>query len=121
MANKIEKQKGVVIGFGIACFVMNIISIIFGILLLKASGKEGATLVLHIVFGIILILLAILLLVLGIRIIWVGSAIKATNGSISEENLAKGDGTNNAKKVCPKCGCTNTLDATECSNCHTQF
>ena len=43
--------------------------------------------------------------------------IKELDGSISEENLAKEKSP--TTKVCPKCGCTNTVDATECTNCHT--
>lgn len=119
MANKIEKQKGVVIGFGVLALVLALVSFIFGVVLLATmAGKEGASLVLHIAFGIILVLLGLFLVVVGIRIVWIGGAVKATHGSISEQNLGKGDDTNKLKKVCPKCGCTNTVDATECSNCH---
>lgn len=120
MANKIEKQKGVVVGFGIVCLVFSVAAFVFGVVLLATmAGKETAALILHIVFGILLILGGLFLVVLGIRIVWIGGSLKATHGSISQENLGKGDETNTLKKVCPKCGCTNTVDATECSNCHT--
>ena len=119
MANKIEKQKGVVLGFGIVCLVLSLASIIFGIVLLATmAGKETAQLILHIIFGIVLVLLGLFLVVLGIRIVWIGGSLKATHGSISETNLGKGDETNTLKKVCPKCGCSNTVDAKECTNCH---
>ena len=119
MANKIEKQKGVVVGFGIVCLVFSVAAFVFGVVLLATmAGKETAALILHIVFGILLILGGLFLVVLGIRIVWIGGSLKATHGSISQENLGKGDETNTLKKVCPKCGCTNTVDATECSNCH---
>lgn len=119
MANKIEKQKGVVIGFGIVALVLSLVAIVFGIVLFATmAGKETAALILHIVFGILLILVGLFLVVFGIRIVWIGGSLKATHGSISEVNLGKGDDTNKLKKVCPKCGCTNTVDATECSSCH---
>lgn len=119
MANKIEKQKGVVLAFGIVALVLSLVAIVFGIVLFATmAGKETAALILHIVFGILLILVGLFLVVFGIRIVWIGGSLKATHGSISDVNLGKGDDTNKLKKVCPKCGCTNTVDATECSNCH---
>jgi len=118
MANKIEKQKGVLIGFGIFALVAALACIIIAIVLLATmAGKEGASLILHIVFGIILFLLGGFCLVVGIRIVWIGGALKATHGSLAQENLAHEK--NATTKVCPKCGCTNSADATECTSCHT--
>lgn len=118
MANKIEKQKGVVIGFGIFALVIALAGLIFGVVLLATmAGKEGASLVLHIVFGILLFLIGGFFLVLGIRIVWIGGALKATHGSLAQENLAHEK--NATTKICPKCGCTNGADSTECTSCHT--
>ena len=118
MANKIEKQKGVVIGFGVLALVLALVSFIFGIVLLATmAGKEGASLVLHIAFGIILVLLGLFLIVVGVRIVWIGGALKATHGSLAQENLAHEK--NATTKICPKCGCTNGADSTECTSCHT--
>ncbi|MCR5422146.1 MAG: hypothetical protein K6E74_00705 [Bacilli bacterium] len=118
MANKIEKQKRVLLGFGILVLVLALGAIVGGIVLLATmANKEGAALALHIAFGILLILGSLFLIVVGVRIVWIGGALKATHGSISEENLAKEKSP--TTKVCPKCGCTNTVDATECTNCHT--
>ncbi len=118
MANKIEKQKGVLVGFGIFALVAALASLIIAIVLLVTmAGKEGSSLILHLVFGIILILLGGFLAVVGIRIVWIGGALKATHGSLAQENLAHEK--NATTKICPKCGCTNSADATECTSCHT--
>ena len=115
MANKIEKQKGVLLGFGILVLVLALGAIIGGIVLLATmANKEGATLALHIAFGILLILGSLFLIVVGVRIVWIGGALKATHGSISEENLAKEKSP--TTKVCPKCG-ELTLSHHVCSNC----
>lgn len=119
MANKIEKQKRVVVGFGIAMLVISLVACVLGIVLLVSAFKASTkvALALDIVFGVLLLASACVALVAGIRVVWIGGSVKATHGSISEANLGKGDETNTLKKECPKCGCTNTVDASVCTNC----
>jgi len=119
--NRIEKQRGALRGLGIAALVFGfaglgggVVMTIFGAINLGAKNWLAGALLL--VFGILLAIASVVALIWGIYTTWLGFSVKATKGSIAEDNLSKG--TVNGKK-CPKCGVTNTCDATECQVCHT--
>ena len=119
--NSIQKKKGALIGLAIGILVVGILALVGGIILIVFGAKNlgdeniayGITLL---IFGIILALGGLLGMAWGIRYIWVGSAVKATKGSIAEDNLAKSNQSSSIIK-CPKCGCTNAVNNVECSNC----
>ncbi|MCQ2743144.1 MAG: hypothetical protein MJ239_07675, partial [Bacilli bacterium] len=103
--NKIEKQKGALIGLSVAVTVISVLGFIGGVVLtifgvINLVNQAWVPGILMTVFGVALIVLGIIFAVWGIRFIITGSAIKATEGSIAEVNLAKA-GTVNGKK-CPK-------------------
>lgn len=116
--NSIQKQKGALIGVGIALIILSILSAVFGIILIvSGSSNLGvASGIIKLVFGIILVLLTFALCPAGIKCVWVGSALKATQGSIKQSNIAKEGGTVNMKK-CDKCGTEIKDGETVCSNC----
>lgn len=122
MSNKIEKQRTALRAIGIVALALGflgavggIIMTVFGIIgLVNSNNLVGDILLL--VFGVLLLIGGVLAVVWAFTATWVGFSIKATQGSIAEGDLSKG--TVNGKK-CPKCGCTNTPDATECTSCHT--
>lgn len=118
--NKIEKNKKTLVGISIGIIVFGIIAFIGGIILTvfggKGLGSDGSKVgaVLELVFGIILILAGIAGTLFGIMFAWTGSSLKATQGSIAEDNLAKG--TVNMKK-CAICGSEITGEEVFCSQC----
>ena len=116
--NSIQKQKSWLIAVGIALFVLAAVSLVFGIILTvggisKLTETSG---IIKLIFGIILVLVAVLFVPTGIKCVWVGSALKATTGSIKMGNIAKEGGTVNMKK-CDKCGTEIKEGETACSNC----
>lgn len=116
--NSIQKQKGWLIALGVVLLVLATVSAVFGVILLvggisKISESAG---VIKLIFGIILILVTVLFVPTGIKCVWVGSALKATQGSIKMGNIAKDGGTVNMKK-CDKCGTEIKEGETVCSNC----
>ncbi|MGM9970321.1 MAG: zinc-ribbon domain-containing protein [Anaeroplasma sp.] len=146
MANSIVKQKRALIGLSIGSIILGIIALVVGIILIVS----GATVVvdkhleggLKIGFGILLIIGFLFFDIFGFYTLFIGSAIKATNGSIKQGNIPM-NGTVNMlkckncgseveygqafcpkcgkslsdKKVCPKCGATNMSENTKCSAC----
>lgn len=119
--NAIEKKKSALIGLAITALVLGLLAIGGGIVLIIF----GATNLLdsNVAPGVIMLIIGILLVIaggagvlFGLRYIWVASAIKATKGSIAEENLAKTNQSDSTVK-CPKCGCTNSKENANCSNC----
>ena len=116
--NSIQKQKGWLIALGVVLLVLAAVSAVFGIILLVggiAKITESAG-VIKLIFGIILILVTVLFVPTGLKCVWVGSALKATQGSIKMGNIAKEGGTVNMKK-CDKCGTEIKDGETVCSNC----
>lgn len=118
MANKIVKQKRGLLVLGIIALVLFAGAITGAIILLlgcqKAYGVDWTSFGLQLGWGIVLAILCAFLFFWGIYAVWVSTAIKADKGSIADPAIVKG--TVNGKK-CPKCGCTNTPDATKCENC----
>lgn len=133
--NKIEKNKKTLRMLSIGFIIFGIISLIVGIVLTVLGGKglggsgskTGA--VIELIFGIILIVGGIAGALFGVIFVWTGSALKATQGSIAEDNLAKG--TVNMKKCvicgneisgneefCPQCGnrTDGKITCKECGN-----
>ena len=120
--NKIEKQKGMLVGLGIIAFVMAILTLVFGIILIVhgagALGEAGG--IVKLLFGILLVILSFPLGLFGAKCIWVALALNAVKGSIKEGNIAKEGGTVNMKK-CDKCGTERKDGETACSNCGKPF
>lgn len=116
--NIIKKQKGMLIGLGVVCAIISILLLVFGIILTigGASNIGAAEGIIKLVFGIIMLLLFIPLGLAGVRFIWVGCALTATEGSIKMGNIAKEGGTVNMVK-CDKCGTEIKAGETICSNC----
>ena len=133
MANKIEKQKGALNALAIILIVLSVLGLV---------GSEIVVGILQIVFGGLLFILAGFLLVLGLYMLFIGLSVKATHGSIKQDNIplngtvnmtkCKNCGTEvssvdkfcpkcgaslSDKKVCPKCGATNMSENTKCSAC----
>lgn len=145
--NKIERNKKILIGVSIGVIVLSLIFIAVGIMLIVfggnglASTDSRAGAVLKLVFGILMLLLGLVGSGFGIMFAWTGGYLKATHGSIAEDNLGKGtvgmkkcqvcgtefagnetfcsscgaraDGT----KTCPACGETNLREARNCTKC----
>ena len=119
--NKIEKQKGALIGLGIASIVLSFILLVVGVFMLvkgvpalaDATKTKG---ILLIVFGAIATLLFFPMVCFGVYQTWIGFSLKATTGSIKEGNIAKEGGTVNIKK-CPRCGTELKDGETVCSEC----
>lgn len=113
--NRIQKGKAGLVALGIISLVLSIVFLILGIVMVVGSVSNIESLnVIKLVFGIIFIILFIPLLLVGIYFTWVGLALKATKGSIAEDNLGKGTvnmqlcnncGSElNGDKYCPNCG-----------------
>ena len=120
--NTIKRQKALLMGLGIGALVLSVLCAVFGTILLinGITAIPEASGVIKTVFGGMLLALFLALIGFGIRWTWVAIALKATEGSIKEGNIAKQGGTVNMRK-CDKCG-TELLDGeTVCSNCGKQF
>ena len=104
--NIIEKRKGQLKFLGILIILIAIALAVTGIVLLAKS--------INIALGIILLVLSVLGLPFGVVFTWVASSVKATNGSIAEDNLGKG--TVNMHK-CENCGAEVEAGKTICAKC----
>ena len=120
--NTIKKQKNMLICLAIVLLLLGVGCAVFGVLMLiKGIANAGdVTGILRIIFASLLLILFIMLTLIGIRWLWVGTALKATEGSIKEGNIAKEGGTMNMKK-CDKCGTELKDGETVCSNCGKKF
>ena len=120
--NSIQKQKGWLVGLSVAAIIIGALMLVFGIILLVKGipAIQEVSGILKVVFGALLILLGLGAIPLGIRWAWVGLALKATQGSIKQGNIAKEGGTVNMIK-CDKCGTELKNGETVCSNCGKQF
>ena len=119
--NKVEKQKGWLMGLGLGLIVLSIILLAVGIGLICGGVRGiaetgGAGEVTKLVFGIIMCVLFAPSIVLGIYFLWIGGYLSATKGSIKEGNIAKEGGTINMVK-CDKCGTEIKIGETVCSEC----
>lgn len=116
--NSIQKQKGALIAVGVVLLVLAVLSGVFGVILIVSGAGNITTTagIVKLVFGIILLLLTLVFVPTGVKCVWVGSALKATQGSIKQGNIAKEGGTVNMKK-CDKCGTEIKEGETVCSNC----
>lgn len=117
--NKIEKGKVGLLVIGIITLVLALAGVGCGIWLTVASAKgisvaATAGNIIGLVCGIILIVVGFVLLYVGIHLTWVASVLKATKGSIADDNLGKG--TINMIK-CPKCGSEVSPEDKVCGNC----
>lgn len=118
--NKIEKNKSALVWLSLGVVVLSAMVLIGGILLVVFGGKglsnsgSHAWAIVELVLGIILILAGLSGVGFGIIFLWTGRTLKATNGSIAEDNLAKG--TVNMKK-CTICGNEINGDEQFCSQC----
>ena len=120
--NTIKKQKIMLIGLAIGLLVLGIGCAVLGILLLvKGIATAGdVSGILRIVLSCLVLILFCLLVFIGVRWLWVGIALKATEGSIKEGNIAKEGGTVNIKK-CGKCGTVLMDNEKVCPNCGKKF
>ena len=120
--NTIQKQKGGLIGLGIFLLVVAGLLLTFGVILtIKGAGTISETAgIVKLVFGILMLVLSVPSIFTGVKFIWVGGALTATQGSIKMGNIAKEGGTVNMKK-CDKCGTERKEGETVCSNCGKQF
>lgn len=120
--NSIQKQKGFLIGLGVALIVVSILLASFGAFLTARGAVDlsGAAGIVKLVFGILMLLLFFPAILGGIRFIWVGYSLVATMGSIKQGNIAKEGGTVNMKK-CDKCGTELKDGQTECPECGKKF
>lgn len=146
MANKIEKQKGLLLGLsisgeiiGLALLVTSIILIVLGAKNVSSEHLKGG---LELGFGILFVLVAGFFIVFATYTLFIGGALKATKGSIKEDNIPLNGTVNmikckncgaevmagddfcgvcgaslNDKKECPKCGATNMSENKKCSSC----
>lgn len=120
--NKIQKQKGLLIGLGVAFIVISVLLLVFGIILtVNGANKLPETWgIVKLAIGVVMIIVSIPFGLGGIRGIWIGLYMTATKGSIKEGNIAKEGGTINMIK-CDKCGTEIKDGETACSNCGKPF
>ena len=111
--NIIEKRKSQFKFVSAIIVALGVILAVAGVVLLVTCSKNGLS-VLKLVFGIILLVLGILGLGLGIVLSWISSSVKATKGSIAEDNLGKG--TVNMNK-CENCGAEVEPGQKICAKC----
>ena len=112
--NIIEKRKSQLKFVGAIVLAISVILAVVGVVLLLNSGIGEDLSVIKLVFGIILIVVGVAGIALGVSLSWVGSAVKATKGSIAEDNLGKG--TSNMHK-CSNCGAEIEEGKNICSKC----
>ncbi|MBO5394454.1 MAG: hypothetical protein J6A28_00925 [Clostridia bacterium] len=108
--NIIEKRKGQLKGFGIILLFIGVAALVGGILMI-ALGSSNPWMIIG---GIIVGVLGLAGVIVGIIFTWVSSAVKATHGSIAEENLAIG--TVNIHK-CENCGAQVEEGVQICKKC----
>lgn len=148
--NKIEKGKRSLIIIGVCALVLAVASLVGAVFVIISGVRSVADQVtvanvFELVGGAILIIISFLLIYVGIYFTWVGSAMKATKGSIADGDLCKGtvnmtkcskcgsevDPSDEAcancgaslkkKKACPKCGAEVRANAKHCPKCGEQF
>ena len=112
--NIIEKRKSQLKFIGAIVLAISVILAVVGVVLLLTCGIGSDLSVTKLVFGIILIVVGIDGIALGVSLTWVASAVKATKGSIAEDNL--GHGTANMHK-CENCGAEVEQGKTICAKC----
>ena len=112
--NIIEKRKSQLKFISAIILAIAVILAVVGIILLINSGIGKDVSVLKLVFGIILIIVGVAGIALGISLSWVANSVKATKGSIAEDNLGKG--TVNMNK-CQNCGAEVEEGKTICKKC----
>lgn len=112
--NIIEKRKSQFKFIGAIILAISVILAVVGVILLVNAFNGDSISVLKLVFGIILIIVGICGIALGISLSWIASAVKATKGSIAENNLGKG--TENMHK-CENCGVEIEAGKTFCAKC----
>ena len=112
--NIIEKRKSQLKFIGAIILAFSVIIAVTGVVLILTSGIGKDLSVLKLIFGIILTVLGIAGIALGMSLTWIASAVKATKGSIAEDNL--GFGTENMHK-CSNCGAKVEEGKTLCAEC----
>lgn len=112
--NIIEKRKSQLKFIGAIILALGVIVAVTGVILTVTSGIGKDLSIIKLVFGIIFIVVGVAGLALGIALSWIASAVKATNGSIAEENLGKG--TVNMHK-CENCGAEVEEGVKICAKC----
>jgi len=119
--NRIEKGKKQLIWLSVLVLVLSVGIITGGVFLIVSGatdiyggGTTAISIVLKIVGGTVLFCGGGVGLALGIMMLWTGGVLKATQGSIAEDNL--GIGTVNMMK-CSKCGCEAKAGETFCGSC----
>ena len=119
--NNIEKKRSALRALGIISLIFGLGAVVGGIFMIisgvtNIGTSNQTTGIILLVFCIILAILSVLAVIWGVYATWVGFSIKATRGTIAEDDEAKGS--QNTKR-CPKCGAINTANSTECQVCHT--
>ena len=114
MKNLIEKRKGQLTFIGVIVLALSVILSVVGVILTLTSGIGENLSVVKLVFGILLIVLGVSGIAVGVVFTWVSSAVKATKGSIAEDNLGKG--TVNMNK-CENCGAEVAEGVKICAQC----
>ena len=112
--NIIEKRKTQLKIVGAIILALGVILAVVGVVLTLTSGIGKDLSVVNLVIGIILLVLGIAGIALGVAFSWVASAVKATKGSIAEDNLGKG--TVNMNK-CENCGAEVEAGVKICAQC----
>lgn len=117
--NSVKKQKTALTIITIIMIVAAIGLLVGGIVLLISgatglSDKNNGGAIAKLVFGIIMAIISIPLGIAGFRFFFVSMAVKATNGTIAQDNSLAMKKNN---KVCPKCGATNTPNVDTCQSC----
>jgi len=110
--NKIVKGKKGLIWLGIVAIILGVICGVFAVFCTTWGAIDNRWW-LYIIAA-FLYVFSLGGLILGITFVWTGSALKATQGSLKEDNL--GIGTANMTK-CPKCGNEVQATDTNCGNC----
>lgn len=112
--NIIERRKSQLTFIGVIVLALGVILSVVGIILLVTSGIRTNLNVLKLVFGIVLLVLGLAGVGVGLVFTWVASSVKATKGSLAEDNL--GIGTANMHK-CSNCGAEVEAGKTICAKC----
>ena len=112
--NIIEKRKSQFKFISAIILAIAVILSVVGVVLVLNSGIGKDLSVLKLIFGIILIIVGVAGIALGISLSWIANSVKATKGSIAEDNLGKG--TANMNK-CENCGAEVEAGKTICAKC----
>lgn len=112
--NIIEKRKSQLTTIAIVMLALCAILTIVGIALTISACSGNSVNTVKVVIGIILLVLGGVGVLFGVALLWISSAVKATHGSIAEENLGKG--TVNMNK-CENCGAEVEPGVKLCSQC----